>query len=150
MKISAVIITFNEEQNIKRCLDSLLPVADEIIVVDSYSTDKTEAICSSYEQVDFVKNEFKGHIEQKNFAMNRAKNDFVLSLDADECLSEKLAQEIKSLKTTAENKIQAYEMPRLNKYCGQWIKHSGWYPDKKLRIWNKKLGNGVAKILMIK
>jgi glycosyltransferase involved in cell wall biosynthesis len=140
MKISAVIITFNEEQNIKRCLDSLLPVADEIIVVDSYSTDKTEAICSSYEQVDFVKNEFKGHIEQKNFAMNRAKNDFVLSLDADECLSEKLAQEIKSLKTTAENKIQAYEMPRLNKYCGQWIKHSGWYPDKKLRIWNKKIG----------
>lgn len=140
MKISAVIITFNEEQNIKRCLDSLLGVADEILVVDSYSTDQTEAICKSYEQINFTQNEFKGHIEQKNFAMAKATYDFVLSLDADECLSPELTQEIKILKNAKSSNIQAYSMPRLNNYCGQWIKHSGWYPDRKVRLWNRKMG----------
>jgi len=140
MKISATIITFNEEQNIKRCLDSLLEVADEIVVVDSYSTDQTETICKSYEQVRFIKNKFPGHIEQKNFAIEQAEFDWILSLDADECLSENLKTEIETIKLANQYNFQAYSMPRLNNYCGQWIKHSGWYPDRKVRLWNRKVG----------
>ena len=83
MKISAVIITFNEEQNIARCLDSLVDVADEILVVDSFSTDKTEQICLERGAI-FIQNPFEGHIQQKNFAMRKASYDWVLSLDADE------------------------------------------------------------------
>ncbi|MGM0579327.1 MAG: glycosyltransferase family 2 protein [Bacteroidota bacterium] len=140
MKISATIITFNEEQNIKRCLDTLLEVADEIIVVDSYSTDQTETICKQYEQVRFIKNEFKGHIEQKNFAIQQAKHEWILSLDADECLSEDLKTEIKIIKSADPDNSQAYSMPRLNNYCGQWIRHSGWYPDRKVRLWDREVG----------
>jgi glycosyltransferase involved in cell wall biosynthesis len=140
MNISATIITFNEEHNIKRCLESLLEVADEIVVVDSYSTDQTEKICGFFEQVRFIKNEFKGHIEQKNFAIQQAEHEWILSLDADECLSEDLKTEIKTIKSADQDKFQAYSMPRLNNYCGQWIKHSGWYPDRKVRVWNKKNG----------
>lgn len=140
MKISATIITFNEEENIKRCIDSVLEVADEIVVVDSYSTDQTEKICSSFDQVRFIKNEFKGHIEQKNFAIQQAKHEWILSLDADECLSDNLKTEIENIKSKKEDKFQAYSMPRLNNYCGQWIRHSGWYPDRKVRLWNRKMG----------
>ena len=87
MKISAVIISFNEEANIGRCIDSLLPVADEIVVVDSFSTDRTKEVCLT-RGVRFTQNQFKGHIQQKNFALEQAHNDFVLALDADEFLSE--------------------------------------------------------------
>lgn len=140
MKISATIITFNEEQNIKRCLESLLEVADEIVVVDSHSTDQTETICMSYEQVRFIKNEFPGHIEQKNFAIEQAAHEWILSLDADECLSDHLKAEIETIKSFDQTDFQAYSMPRLNNYCGKWIKHSGWYPDRKVRLWNRKIG----------
>lgn len=140
MKISAAIITFNEEQNIKRCLDSLIEIAEEIVVVDSFSTDQTESVCKVYKQVKFIKNEFKGHIEQKNFAIQQAEHDWILSLDADECLSEKLKTEIESIKSADQNNFQAYSMPRLNNYCGQWIRHSGWYPDRKVRLWHRKVG----------
>lgn len=140
MKISATIITFNEEQHIEKCLDSLREVADEIVVVDSFSTDQTEAICKSYEQVRFIKNKFEGHIEQKNFAADQAEYPYLLSLDADECLSEALIKEILYLKATKTSPAQAYSMPRLNNYCGQWIRHSGWYPDRKVRLWDKDVG----------
>jgi len=139
MKISGVIITFNEEQNIQKCIESLLAVTDEIVVVDSFSTDKTEAICISYDKVSFIKNEFQGHIQQKNYAMEKAQFDFVLSLDADEALSESLQEELLALKKSA-GQQKAYSMPRLNNYCGQWIKHSGWYPDRKIRLWDRKIG----------
>jgi glycosyltransferase involved in cell wall biosynthesis len=87
VKISAVIITFNEEQNIGRCLDSLDKLADEIVVVDSYSTDKTQEICIN-KGARFIQNPFNGHIEQKNYAVSQAYYDYILSLDADEVLSE--------------------------------------------------------------
>jgi glycosyltransferase involved in cell wall biosynthesis len=138
-KISAVIITFNEEKNIERCLLSLIGVADEIIVVDSFSTDKTEEICSKY-AVRFIKNPFEGHIQQKNYAMNQASYSYVLSLDADEALDEKLKKSILSIKSTLEY-YSAYSFNRLTNYCGQWIKHCGWYPDKKIRLWDKSKGS---------
>lgn len=137
VKISAVVITFNEERNILRCIDSLMEVADEIIIVDSFSTDKTESICKT-KNVRFIQNKFEGHIEQKNFAMTKAKYDHILSLDADEALSLDLRGSILSVKQNWV--MDGYEMNRLTNYCGQWIKHCGWYPDKKLRLFKKSKG----------
>lgn len=137
IQLTAVIITFNEEKNIRRCIESLLRVADEIVVVDSFSTDATEKICAEL-SVKFVQHKFEGHIEQKNFAITQAKYPIVLSVDADECLSEELIQSINAVKRNW--KHHGYYMNRLNNYCGQWIKHCGWYPDKKLRLWESTKG----------
>lgn len=145
MKISATIITFNEEQQIKKCLDSLGEVADEIVVVDSFSSDETETICRSYEKVRFIKNDFQGYIEQKNFGIEHANYDWILSLDGDECLSEQLIEEIHDLKRDATSDYQACSMPRLNNYCGRWIYHGGWYPDRKIRLWHKRIGKWGGK-----
>jgi len=136
-KISAVIITFNEERNILDCIKSLEDYVDEILVVDSYSTDQTKDICQG-ENVTYLENSFEGHIQQKNFAMSQAKNDWVLSLDADERLSAELQHSLKQLKI--DDSCAAFEMNRLNNYCGQWIKHGAWYPDRKIRLWNRNLG----------
>jgi len=135
--LSAVIITHNEERNIARCLDSLKLVADDIVVVDSFSTDKTEEICRSY-GVRFIQHKFKGHIEQKNWAITQAKYPHILSLDADESLSEELQQSIAAVKNNRQH--DGYYMNRLTNYCGQWIRHCGWYPDKKLRLWEASKG----------
>jgi glycosyltransferase involved in cell wall biosynthesis len=137
-RISAVIITFNEEKNLGRCLQSLDGIADEIIVVDSYSTDRTEAICKEY-GVTFLQNPFKGHIEQKNFAVQRANFDHVLSLDADEALDEPLRRSI--LQVKADFRYDAYSFNRLTNYCGRWIRHCGWYPDTKVRLIDKHKGH---------
>jgi len=137
IKLSVVIITFNEQKNIERCLLSVKDIADEIVVLDSLSTDKTKEICKKYD-VKFYEQKFLGHIEQKNKAMSLATNNFVLSLDADEALSDKLKSEIKKIKENSTH--DAYIFNRLNNYCGKWIKHCGWYPDKKLRLWNRKKG----------
>ncbi len=134
--ISVAIITFNEEKNIARCLDSLKGIADEIVVVDSLSTDKTKAICVQY-GVKWIEQAFLGYVEQKNFALSHTTHHWVLSLDADEALSEKLQQEILQLKKTAPT-ADAYEMPRLTNYIGQWIRHTDWYPDYKTRLFNKQ------------
>jgi glycosyltransferase involved in cell wall biosynthesis len=135
IKLSAVIITFNEERNIKRCLDSLKEVADEIIVVDSFSTDKTESICKDYSLVKFIKQSWLGYSGQKNFANALASHDYIFSIDADEALSSELITSIKTIKNNPSSDI--YIVKRLTNYCGQWIKHGGWYPDKKIRIWKK-------------
>jgi glycosyltransferase involved in cell wall biosynthesis len=137
VKISAVVITLNEEKNIGRCLDSVRQVADEIIVVDSYSTDQTRAICSC-RGVHFMQHAFEGHIEQKNYAASRAGHDRVLSLDADEALSKELVHSILLVK---QNWLyDGYSFNRLTNYCGKWIRHSGWYPDTKLRLWDRRKG----------
>ncbi len=135
--LSVVIITYNEEKNIERCLKSVQGLADEIIVLDSYSKDGTEKICKQY-GVKFYQHIFDGHIEQKNRAVGLCNNQHVLSLDADEALSEKLRESLLAIK---ENFLcEGYYMNRLTNYCGVWIKHSGWYPDKKLRLFNKQYG----------
>lgn len=135
IKLTVAIITFNEEKNIARCLDSVLEIADEILVVDSFSTDKTESICEQY-KVRFIKNHFQGHIEQKNFALRLATFDYVLSLDADEVLSPQLLSEIKKVKENF--KCDGYQFNRLTNYNGFWVHHCGWYPDTKLRLVKKE------------
>ncbi|MEP7127487.1 MAG: glycosyltransferase family 2 protein [Chitinophagales bacterium] len=135
--LSVVIITFNEEKNIGKCLDSVAEVADEIVVVDGFSTDRTKEICESY-SVRFVKHIFEGHKEQKNYAVSLSAHQLVLSLDADECLSPELQQSILSVKNNWQH--DGYFMNRLTCFCGQWVHHSGWYPDRKLRLFNKSKG----------
>ena len=136
-KLSTVIITHNEEKNIGRCLQSVQTIADEIVVVDSHSTDMTEKICSDF-NVKFIRHDFEGHIQQKNWARNQAKYDFVLSLDADEVLSSELIDEIKKIKNI--KKYDGYSFNRLTNYCGKWVRHTGWYPDTKLRLWDRTKG----------
>ena len=132
--LSAVIITLNEEKNIGRCIESLLGLADEILVIDSFSTDKTIEICEA-KDVKLIQNKFEGHIQQKNFALKQAKYDWVLSLDADEALSEVLKQSIlQVLKNPTE---KGYRFNRLTNYCGKWVRFCGWYPDSKIRLVNR-------------
>ncbi len=138
-KLSVVIITYNEEKNIQRCLDSVKEIADEIVVVDSFSHDRTEEICQQYQNLRFIKNTFAGHIEQKNFAKEQTTHKLVLSLDADEACSKEMVDAIQKIKQTRD--ADGYIFNRRNNYCGKWIKHSGWYPDKKLRLWDRKKGN---------
>jgi len=137
IKLSVVIITFNEEKNIGRCLDSFIGVADDIVVVDSFSKDKTKDICSN-KGARFIEHAFEGHIQQKNWAITQAKYPHVLSLDADEALDEKLKQSILKAKQNWDK--DGYYMNRLTNYCGHWIRHCGWYPDKKLRLWDSRKG----------
>jgi glycosyltransferase involved in cell wall biosynthesis len=137
-KLSVVIITFNEEKNIARCIQSVQQVADEIVVLDSFSKDKTKEICLSL-GVNFFEQVFDGHIQQKNRAITYAKNNHVLSLDADEALDETL---IKSILAVKENfSCDGYYMNRLTNYCGNWVHHCNWYPDKKLRLWDSTKGH---------
>ena len=140
-KISATIITLNEEDKIRQCLESLRDVADEIVVVDSLSTDNTKLICEEF-GVKFVEQKWLGYSEQKNLANNIASHDWILSIDADEVLSDELKKSILKIKDTdfdTDNDV-VFSFNRLNNYCGKWIHHSGFYPDKKIRIWNRKIG----------
>lgn len=137
VKISVTIITFNEAKNIARCISSVKDIADEILVVDSYSTDETKSICQGL-GVKFLENTFEGHIQQKNFALDQAEFDHVLSLDADECLDEQLKENIIQAKQDWDG--DGYYFNRLTNYCGQWIRHCGWYPDKKLRLLDRRTG----------
>jgi glycosyltransferase involved in cell wall biosynthesis len=135
--VSVVIIAFNEEKNIGRCLDSVKEVADDIVVVDSFSTDRTEAICKE-KGARFIQHKFEGHIEQKNWAITQAKYPHVLSIDADEALDDRLKRSIINIKEHFS--CDGYTMNRLTNYCGQWIRHCGWYPDTKLRLWDSRKG----------
>ena len=137
IKLSVVIITYNEERNIARCLDSIKDVADDIIVIDSFSTDKTKEICLA-KGARFIEHAFEGHIQQKNWAITQAMYPHILSLDADEALNYELRKSILYIK---ENWLQdGYYMNRLTNYCGHWVRHCGWYPDKKLRLWDSRKG----------
>lgn len=138
IKISAVIITYNEEDNLGRCISSLTSVVDEVLVVDSFSTDRTKEIAIN-QGARFIENPFEGHIQQKNFALSKAKHHWVLSLDADEELSDTLIDSILNVKDSPT--VNAYKMNRLTSYCGHWIHYSGWYPDTKIRFWNKEVGS---------
>jgi glycosyltransferase involved in cell wall biosynthesis len=135
--ISAIIITWNEEKFIGKCLSSLEGIADEIVVVDSFSTDATEEICSRF-KVRFIRHKFEGYVEQKNYALTHAAYPHVLSLDADEVLSEELSKSILAIKERFE--YDGYIFNRLNNYCGHWMKHSRLYPDKQLRLFDTRKG----------
>jgi glycosyltransferase involved in cell wall biosynthesis len=135
-KLSVVIITYNEEKNIGRCIDSVKTLADEILILDSNSTDNTVAIAESRGAI--VKQEsFKGFIQMKNRAVELAGNDYILSLDADEALDPLLFDSIRKVKENF--KCRAYRMNRCTNYCGQFIRHGTWYPDRKIRLFDRKI-----------
>ena len=146
MLITAVIITKNEERNIKRCLESVKDVVDEIVIVDSLSTDNTEMICRDYNNVNFVQKEWMGYSDQKNYANSLATHDWILSIDADEELSEGLKNSIAEIRKKEFETCNIFSMNRLTNYCGKWIRHSGWYPDRKIRIWNRNVGHWRGEI----
>lgn len=137
IKLSVVVITYNEERNIGRCIESVREIADDIVIVDSYSTDKTEEICTKL-GARFIPHTFYSHIDQKNWAITQAKYPHILSLDADEALSDRLKRSIMQVK--ANWKADGYYFNRLTNYCGKWIKHTTWYPSRKLRLWNSEKG----------
>lgn len=137
IKLSVVIITLNEEKDIERCITSIKEIADEILVVDSLSTDNTARIATAA-GAKVISQAFLGHVEQKNFATQSAQYDWIYSIDADEELSTELLSEIKKIKNSP-NK-NAYKHNRLNNYCGHWIKHGSWYPDRKIRLYNRTAG----------
>jgi glycosyltransferase involved in cell wall biosynthesis len=134
VKISATIITYNEERNIVRAIESLR-CADEIIVVDSGSTDRTVELARNL-GATVVESSWPGYAKQKNVAAEWASNDWILSIDADEAISEGLEAELWQIKKNCP-KYDAYTMPRLAKYLGQWIFHSGWFPDRKVRLYHR-------------
>lgn len=137
MSLSICIITLNEEANIRRTLESVKDIADEIIVVDSGSTDSTVPIAQSYGAKVFVE-AWKGFALQKNSSLDKASCDWILSLDADEEVSEDLAASIKSLMQVTPE-FDAYTMNRRNLYLGRWMKHAGYYPDRKMRLVRREM-----------
>lgn len=138
MKISATIITLNEEHNIADCLKSL-DFVDEIVVVDSGSTDKTEEICKSFPKVRFIYQQWLGYGAQKNFAVSQATHLWILSVDADEIITTELKQEILDL-CTKPPISNGYKIGRKNMYRGKWVKHSGWWPDEIIRLFRRDAG----------
>ncbi|MCU0403378.1 MAG: glycosyltransferase family 2 protein [Chitinophagaceae bacterium] len=138
LKLTVVIITFNEERNVEDCLKSVKDVADEILVVDSFSTDRTEKICEAY-GARFVQNKWEGIVAQRNFAQSLASHPVLLNIDADERLSAELAASIMQEKKRG-FPMKGYTMNRFNNYCGQWIRHGNYYPDRKLRLYHKNAG----------
>jgi glycosyltransferase involved in cell wall biosynthesis len=134
-KISAVIITKNEERNIERCLDSVFDIAEDIVVLDSFSTDRTEEICFKY-NVKFVQRAWTNYADARNYATSLAMYDLVLAIDADEQLDEELKVAIAAAKKEDE---KAYQFNRITSIGGKWIKHSGWHPDWKTRLFDRRL-----------
>lgn len=136
-KLSVVIITFNEEENLPRCLESAR-WADEIVIVDTFSQDRTKEIASRYtDKIYDLK--WPGFGPAKQFAMEKASCQWVLSLDADEVVSESLREEIKRI-TSSADALDGYYLPRLSNFLGKWIRYGGWYPDYVLRLFKKEKG----------
>ncbi len=137
MKISATIITFNEQKNIARAIESLR-CFDEVVVVDSGSVDRTVEIAERL-GARVIEHPWEGFAKQKNFAAEQARHDWIFSIDADESLSEALEGEIWQLRKSGPA-YDAYTVPRLAQYLGRWILHSGWYPDRKIRLYDRRKG----------
>ncbi len=133
--VSACIIAFNEEDRLGPCLDSLRWV-DEVVVVDSLSSDRTAELARE-RGATVIQRPFPGHVEQKNFAAEQAGSEWIVSLDADERLSPALQVELQAALAAAPADVVGYSMPRLTFYLGRWIRHGGWYPDRKLRAWRR-------------
>lgn len=143
MKITAIVITRNEERNIGDCLASI-PFADEVIVVDSGSVDRTEEICRRDARVRWFSEPWKGFGPQKNSALDKAENDWVLSIDADERVTQELAREIASLPLFEPGAV-GYRIPRKSFFGKRWVRHGGWYPDYTIRLWRRGAGRFVDR-----
>ena len=136
-KLSALVLTYNEEDNIAECLESISWI-ERIVVVDSYSDDQTKKICLQYKNVDFYENEFKDFASQRNFGLDKIETDWVFVIDADERATEELKAEIIATLNETEAKAEGYEIARKNYFLGKWIKYCGWYPDYTLRLFKSK------------
>ena len=141
MKVSVCIICFNEERNIRRCLESVV-WADEIVVVDSMSQDKTVETVKGYTD-QLYQRAWTGYLDQKNFALSKASGEWILSLDADEEVTQSLRDEIR-MEIAKSEPSNGYRMPRRSFYQGRWIYHSGFYPDKQLRLFRREQGHWVG------
>ncbi len=141
MFITATIVTLNEERNIARAIGTL-DCADEVIVIDSGSTDRTREIALGL-GARVLEEPWRGYAAQKNYAAACAANDWILSIDADESVTEQLAAEILALKAAATH-ADGYSFPRLAQYLGRWIRHGGWYPDRKVRLYDRRKGEWVG------
>jgi glycosyltransferase involved in cell wall biosynthesis len=139
MPISAVIITYNEARNIERCIASLRGVADEIVVLDAYSTDATPDLCRQM-GVRLFQHAFDGYGQQKNRANALAQHPWILSLDADEALSPQLRNALLAQREHLDD-ADAYACHRLTNYCGYWVRHCGWYPDRKVRLFRRDIAH---------
>lgn len=141
MKISATIIAFNEERNIARVIESLR-CCDEILLLDSGSNDRTVEIAAKL-GARVVEASWHGYAAQKNIAAELAANDWILALDADESLSEALEAEIWQIKKSGPQ-FDGYTVPRLAQYLGRWILHSGWHPERKVRLFDRRKAKWVG------
>ncbi len=140
MKISATIITFNEEKNIREACESV-SWADEVVVVDSQSTDDTCSIAAGM-RARVIRRDWPGFAAQKQFAAEQTAHDWIFSLDADERVSEELKASIDRLRQKTETELaDGYRIARRSYYQGRWIKGGGWYPDWQLRLYNKTRGS---------
>lgn len=137
--LSVTILTHNEEQSVEACLNSLIGVADEIVVVDSFSGDRTVEICRRYGCRVSMRH-FRGYGAQRQYATSLTTHPYVLSVDADEVLSEPLRESIKRLKREGFTH-RVYSVRRRNFYCGVALRHSGWEPDVSIRLFNKRYAN---------
>ena len=144
MQISAVIISYNEEKNIEDAIRSL-SWADEILVVDSESTDRTRELAGSLGARVLI-NSWQGFSAQKQFAVDSAAHDWIFSLDADERVSPALEKEIREVQENS-SRPEAYKIPRLSYYMGREIKHGGWYPDLQLRLFDRRKGKWNGRIV---
>lgn len=138
LKISSIIIARDEEENIRRCVESQTYVVDDIVLlVDSRTTDKTLQIASTYKNVNAEVVTFSGYAQTKNYALSKTKFDWVLWIDADEELTPELKSELSEFKNSSP-KYVAYDFARRAFFLGKWIKHSGWYPGRVVRLFNKR------------
>lgn len=136
-KITVTIITLNEAHNIERCIMGVAPIADEIIVLDAFSTDNTVEHCKKL-GVRVEQRKWEGYAKSKNYLNSLATHPFIFSIDADEVPDEELLASIRQVKEVGLNLNAVYEVNRLTNYCGKWIKYSGWYPDRKIRIFSNE------------
>jgi glycosyltransferase involved in cell wall biosynthesis len=139
VKISSIIIAKNEEANIKRCIESQLDCIDEIVLlIDSETTDRTKAIAGNYDKVIVEVTKWQGYAKTKQYAVSKTSNDWIFWIDADEEITKELCEEIKLLKEKEEFEVSAFEVARRAFFLGKWIKHSGWYPGRVTRFFNKR------------
>lgn len=133
-KISLVVITYNEANNIERCIDSARSIVDEILIVDSFSEDNTRDLAKA-KGAKVLTHAFAGYIEQKDYAIKQAKHDSILLLDADEALDQQLRNSIQDVREHWTH--NCYRMNRLSNLGDQWIRHGAWYPDRKMRLFER-------------
>jgi len=145
LDISAVIITYNEEKNIRRCLESLT-WAREIVVIDSGSADATVRIAREYTD-RVISHPFEGYVRQKNFALDQTALDWVLSVDADEVVTPELLARIRAVWPDQRERYDGFTVNRLSRFSGKWIRHCGWYPDRKLRLFRRSKGRWTGEEL---